>query len=115
MVATGRMRRGFTLVELLVVMTIVSLLAALLIPAVMAARETGRTVQCRSNLRQIGLAVLGYAHHNNGAYPTYRWYDPGLAHALDFNGEKIWVDRPRWNLIVGPFIEGSLDTDILDP
>ncbi|MEX2118909.1 MAG: DUF1559 domain-containing protein [Pirellulales bacterium] len=107
--------RGFTLVELLVVMTIVALLAALLIPAVMAARETGRTVQCRNSLRQIGMAILGYAHQHNGAYPTYRWYDPGLPHAMDFNGEKIWVASPRWNLIIGPFIEGSLDTDVLDP
>jgi prepilin-type N-terminal cleavage/methylation domain-containing protein len=51
---------GFTLVELLVVISIIGLLIALLLPAVQAAREASRRNQCRNNLRQIGLSILNY-------------------------------------------------------
>jgi prepilin-type N-terminal cleavage/methylation domain-containing protein/prepilin-type processing-associated H-X9-DG protein len=54
------MRRGFTLVELLVSMAVIATLAGLLLPAVQAAREAARAAQCRSNLHQIGIDVLGY-------------------------------------------------------
>lgn len=107
--------RGFTLVELLVVIAIIGVLMALLLPAVFSARESARTVQCKNNLRQIGLAILNFAEHNNGELPTYRWYEPGPEFTLAFNDEKIRVAQPRWNLLIGPFIEGSLDTDVLDP
>ena len=108
-------RSGFTLVELLVVTLVIAILIALLLPAVFAAQEAARATQCKSNLRQIGMATLSYANHHNGIFPTYRWYDPGPAITLSFNDENIQVPSPRWNLIIGPFIEGSLDTDILDP
>jgi prepilin-type N-terminal cleavage/methylation domain-containing protein/prepilin-type processing-associated H-X9-DG protein len=108
-------RRAFTLIELLVVVVIIGLLIGLLVPALSGARQAGRATQCKNNLRQIGVAILSYAETHNGVLPTYRWYDPVPVMTLKFNEEKILVASPRWNLIIGPHIEGSIDTTVLDP
>lgn len=61
----SKQRQGFTLIEMLVVITIIAILAAVLLPALSAAREAARSTQCRANLRQFFVSIASFADRNS--------------------------------------------------
>jgi prepilin-type N-terminal cleavage/methylation domain-containing protein/prepilin-type processing-associated H-X9-DG protein len=95
-----RMRRaGFTLVELLVVITIIGMLVALLLPAISAARESGRRTLCTDNLKQIGLALVAF-HEETGAFP------PGYRAAGAYvDGATDTMPGWSWAAYILPYLE----------
>lgn len=87
--------RGFTLVELLVVIAIIGILVGLLLPAVQAAREAARRMQCSNNLKQLGLAI----HNHESAYGRL----PAGWNSTKVDGDPGW----GWTAALLPHMEGS--------
>lgn len=65
----GAPRRGFSLIELVVVMSIIAVLAGILLPAVRMVRELAGTATCASNMREIGTFLIAYTGENDGLFP----------------------------------------------
>ncbi len=102
--AYGEPRRGFTLIELLVVLAVISLLAALLLPALAAAREKGRRIACAGNLRQIGLAFSMYLDDNGDIFPCAD--DPVSTNPFYW----LWMGR-GWRGTVAPYLDRDISPD----
>ncbi|AHF90362.1 N-terminal cleavage protein [Opitutaceae bacterium TAV5] len=98
---------AFTLIELLTVIAIIGILAAIIIPVVGKVRESARRAQCVSNLRQIANAVLLFADDHRGILPGgIKDKDNHLGLA---GGQTAWVNRNNWNML-GAHIADYLGT-----
>src|SRR3990172_9485323 len=103
------MKKGFTLIELLVVMVIIALLVGLLLPALGRAREEARKTQCRSNLRQIGLAIIMYSNDSTGYTPASYGGDTNSAgkHMIDSSTQdNYFPQRYATQWIIRPMGDG---------
>ena len=89
--AHGRVKRSFTLIELLVVIAIIAILAAMLLPALSAARERSKVAACLSNLKQIGYYFPMYTSDNAGYYPN------ALKHNNVGTRDQTWNDAIMLN------------------
>lgn len=107
-------RRAFTLVELLVVIAIIGILVALLLPAVQAAREAARRMQCGNNLKQISLAVHNYCDTYKVFPSGYIGQPPANCGAVN-NGISPNFRGWGWGVFILPFVEQSPLFDQLSP
>ncbi|WPJ96316.1 prepilin-type N-terminal cleavage/methylation domain-containing protein [Coraliomargarita algicola] len=96
------LRKGtaaFTLIELLAVLAVIGILAAILIPAIGNVRERAQETKCSSNLRQLALASVAYASDHKGNFPSLY---------SDVPGEIVWIDQ------IAPYVGGEDQKRIIE-
>jgi prepilin-type N-terminal cleavage/methylation domain-containing protein len=125
MASSQTRRHGFTLVELLVVIAIIGILVALLLPAVQAAREAARRMQCSNNLKQIALAALNY-ESTHKVFPPGRllpdWSTNGAPRSSYTNyntvdqsaGSRDWTGFRSVHTFILPFMEQGNIYNLID-
>lgn len=102
--------KAFTLIELLTVIAIIGILAAIIIPTVGSVRATARSAQAVSNIKQIGMATLLYAQDNRGAIlgqgneagTGFKYFELTMRQWATYIGRSPAGDRDRVNAIIGP-------------
>jgi prepilin-type processing-associated H-X9-DG protein/prepilin-type N-terminal cleavage/methylation domain-containing protein len=98
----GRRAAGFTIIELLVVIGIITILLGLLMPMTIRAREAARTVQCASQLRQIGQAIINYTTASAGLLPAWSG-----THSYPDDVKADDPDGPGWIVLIERFTSGA--------
>lgn len=96
-------KNKFTLIELLITISIIAILAALLLPALNSARNTAKSVSCLSNLKQMGIAGLQYADENGMCWPVF--YTANWSHPM-WCTNKSYIEK---------YIGKAVPPEIIDP
>ncbi len=100
--------KGFTLVELLVVIAIIGILVALLLPAVQAAREAARRMQCSNRIKQVSLALQNY-------HDTHKRFPPAAIWGMPYPGIRLQkAYHHTWLVMILPFMEQNNLYDSID-
>ena len=109
-----RRQRGFTIIELLVVVSVIAVLAALLLPAVQQVRETSRRTTCRNNLHQVGIALHAY-HNQFSVFPPAR-IAPGMVRlgGPSQGGGAFFLNASGWTSLL-PFLDQGPMFNAYDP
>lgn len=108
MILSCARRKGFTIIELLVVISIIGVLVSLLLPAVQQAREAARRSQCKNNLKQFGLAMHNY-------HDSFKTFPPGYITSYPQDKSASELSHWSWGAFILPYLDQAPLYNILQP